>query len=150
MSKTYFKKTKKSRNVIIRTCGHIRPARIQITLSTRHLLRNLLKHLVWKLSRLLACRCRSQLYGRVDLDQSNKLFFDLLGPQLEETYATRPWKTQISLRICTVWSESSLSAWRNFASLGIQNTPSDYYFPVSRKMFKTMSSFRTHAHRKRI
>ena len=33
----------------------------------------------------------------------------------------RPTKTQISLRIGTVWSESSLSAWRNFASLTIQN-----------------------------
>ena len=32
-------------------------------------------------------------------------------------------KTQISLGIHTVWSESSLSAWRNFAPLAIQNTP---------------------------
>ena len=31
----------------------------------------------------------------------------------------RPTKTQISLRIRAVWSESSLSAWRNFASLAI-------------------------------
>ena len=32
-----------------------------------------------------------------------------------------PTKTQISLRIRAVWFESSLSAWRNFASLAIQN-----------------------------
>ena len=34
-------------------------------------------------------------------------------------------KTQISLRICAVRSESSLSAWRNLASLAIQNAPSE-------------------------
>ena len=34
-------------------------------------------------------------------------------------------KTQISLRIRTVWSESSLSAWRNFTSLAIQNAHSE-------------------------
>ena len=34
-------------------------------------------------------------------------------------------KTQISLRIRADWSESSLSAWRNFASLAIQNAPSE-------------------------
>ena len=33
----------------------------------------------------------------------------------------RPVKTQISLRIRAVWSESSLSAWGNFAILAIQN-----------------------------
>ena len=33
-------------------------------------------------------------------------------------------KTQISLRIRAVWLESSLAAWRNFASLTIQNEPS--------------------------
>ena len=32
----------------------------------------------------------------------------------------RPTKTQISLRIRAVWSESSLSEWRNFAPLAIQ------------------------------
>ena len=37
----------------------------------------------------------------------------------------RPTKTQISLRIRTVWLESSLSAWRNVASLAIQNAPSE-------------------------
>ena len=37
----------------------------------------------------------------------------------------RPTKTQISLRIRAVWSESSLSAWRNFASLAIQKAPSE-------------------------
>ena len=37
----------------------------------------------------------------------------------------RPTKTPISLRIRAVWSESSLTAWRNFASLGIQNAPSE-------------------------
>ena len=35
----------------------------------------------------------------------------------------RPTKTRISLRIRTVWSESSLSAWRTFASLANQNAP---------------------------
>ena len=38
----------------------------------------------------------------------------------------RPVKTQISLRICTVRPESLLSARRNFASLAIQNVPSEY------------------------
>ena len=33
----------------------------------------------------------------------------------------RPTKTQISQRIHTVWSESPLSAWRNVASLIVQN-----------------------------
>ena len=37
----------------------------------------------------------------------------------------RPTKTQIRLRILAVWSESSLSASRNFASLAIQNAPSE-------------------------
>ena len=37
----------------------------------------------------------------------------------------RPTKTQISLRIRAVCSESSLSAWRNLVSLAIQNTPSE-------------------------
>ena len=37
----------------------------------------------------------------------------------------RPRKTQISQRICAVWSESSMSAWRNFASLAIQNAASE-------------------------
>ena len=32
----------------------------------------------------------------------------------------RPAKTQISLGICPVWSESSLSAWRNIKSLATQ------------------------------
>ena len=34
-------------------------------------------------------------------------------------------KTQISLRIRAVWSEFSLSIWRDFASLTIQNAPSE-------------------------
>ena len=34
-------------------------------------------------------------------------------------------KTQISLRIRTVWSESSLSAWSNVASQAIKNMPSE-------------------------
>ena len=37
----------------------------------------------------------------------------------------RPTKTQISLRIRAVWSESSLAAWRNFASLSVPYTPSE-------------------------
>ena len=37
----------------------------------------------------------------------------------------RPTKTQISLRIRAVWSNSSLSAWRNFASLASQNVPGE-------------------------
>ena len=37
----------------------------------------------------------------------------------------RPKKTQISLRICTVWSESSLSVWWNFAALATQIAPDD-------------------------
>ena len=34
-------------------------------------------------------------------------------------------KTQISLCIHAVWSESLQSVWRNFASLAIQNAPSE-------------------------
>ena len=37
----------------------------------------------------------------------------------------RPTKTQISLRIRAVWSQSTLLAWRNFASLAIQNALSE-------------------------
>ena len=37
----------------------------------------------------------------------------------------RETKTQISLRIRAVWLESSLSAWRNFPTLVIQNMPSE-------------------------
>ena len=37
----------------------------------------------------------------------------------------RKTKTQISLHIRAVWSESSLSAWRNIASLAIQNEHSE-------------------------
>ena len=37
----------------------------------------------------------------------------------------RPTKTQVSLRLRAGWSESSLSACRNFASLAIQNAPSE-------------------------
>ena len=40
-------------------------------------------------------------------------------------YSMRPTNTRISLRICTVWSDVSLSAWRTFASLFIQNMPSE-------------------------
>ena len=36
-----------------------------------------------------------------------------------------PTKTQISMCIHTIWLESSLSTWRNFASLAIQNVPSE-------------------------
>ena len=39
----------------------------------------------------------------------------------------RPTKTQISLRIRAVWSESSLSAWRNCTSLAVQNATSEDY-----------------------
>ena len=34
-------------------------------------------------------------------------------------------KTDICLNIHTVWSVPSFSAWRNFASLGVQNAPSE-------------------------
>ena len=37
----------------------------------------------------------------------------------------RSMKTQISLRMRTTWSEFSLSAWRNVASLAIQNAPGE-------------------------
>ena len=38
-------------------------------------------------------------------------------PQYDKTNKNRPAKTQISLGIRPVWSESSLSAWRNIESL---------------------------------
>ena len=37
----------------------------------------------------------------------------------------RPSKTQISLRVRSVWLESSLSAWRTIAPLAVQNAPSE-------------------------
>ena len=37
----------------------------------------------------------------------------------------RPTKTQISLHVCAFRSDSFLSAWRNFASLAIQNVPNE-------------------------
>ena len=42
----------------------------------------------------------------------------------KRTFWCGPMKTQISLCIQVVWSESSLSAWRHFASLAIQNAHS--------------------------
>ena len=50
-----------------------------------------------------------------------------IEPQREKMYLwhVRPTKTQISLRIRAVWFESSLSAWKNFASFAIQNVPSE-------------------------
>ena len=36
-----------------------------------------------------------------------------------------PVGTQISLCICTVWSKSLMSAWRNFATLATRNVPSE-------------------------
>ena len=47
-----------------------------------------------------------------------------LSLQCEKTcWYVRPPKTQISLRIHTVWPESLLSAWRNFESLAIKMRP---------------------------
>ena len=43
-----------------------------------------------------------------------------------------PTKTQISLRIRAVWSESSLSTWRNSVSLDIKNVPSQDYDQTAR------------------
>ena len=37
----------------------------------------------------------------------------------------RPMKTQISVRIRAVWSESSLSTWWNFAAMAIQNAQNE-------------------------
>ena len=45
----------------------------------------------------------------------------------------RPMRTQISLCIHAVWSESSLSAWRDFASLAIQNAPNEDSDQTARK-----------------
>ena len=48
-------------------------------------------------------------------------------PQREKTYPLTyaSTKIQISLHIRAVWYESSLSAWWSFASLAIQNLPSE-------------------------
>ena len=48
------------------------------------------------------------------------LHFYKLAPMWENV-PFHPKKTKISQSFCTVWSESSLVAWRNFASLAIQN-----------------------------
>ena len=45
--------------------------------------------------------------------------------------------TQISLRLRPVWSESSLSAWRNLASLAIQNAPSEDSDQTARRIIFT-------------
>ena len=52
----------------------------------------------------------------------NSFLRELFEPYCEKTYllTCAPTKTQISLRIRAVWSESSSSAWRNFAPLAIQ------------------------------
>ena len=42
-----------------------------------------------------------------------------------ESRHVRPTKTQISRRIRAVWSEPSLSAWWNVASLAMENAPSE-------------------------
>ena len=45
------------------------------------------------------------------------------GPAFPRTLIARQDKTQISLRICTVWSKSSLSAWIRFGSLVTHRVP---------------------------
>ena len=58
-----------------------------------------------------------------------------------------PAKTQISLHIRDVWSESSLSAWRNFASLAIENAApsedSDWTVITKTRLFKYIENFTT-------
>ena len=49
----------------------------------------------------------------------------ILNKRKRTFWHVRPTKTQISLPIQAVWSECSLSAWRNSASLGILNVPSE-------------------------
>ena len=63
-------------------------------------------------------------------DRPSKLVGNVLrhlsrNVQKRTCFHVRPTETQTSLCICTVGSESSLSAWRNFDSLAIQNAPSE-------------------------
>ena len=66
-----------------------------------------------------------------DIAQANKLYrcpckyLTIMRHNVRKRtfWHVRETKTQISLRIRAVWSESLLSAWRNFASLAIQNAP---------------------------
>ena len=54
--------------------------------------------------RLLSNRCHDYVHNEPSHDKTNKM-------------SVRPAKTQISLVICPVWSESLLSAWRKLGSL---------------------------------
>ena len=62
------------------------------------------------------------LYWRLDVLKAEEFFiwsFPSYEPPHDKTKKVyvRPAKTQISLGTCPVWSESSLSAWRNLGSL---------------------------------
>ena len=57
----------------------------------------------------------------VSIKKKKKLAYEMsLDVRKRTVWCMRQTKAQISLRIRAVWSESSLSAWRNFESLAIQ------------------------------
>ena len=59
---------------------------------------------------------------------SSIMLYHLSRRMMKRTFRhVRPAKTQNIMRIGAVWSESSMSAWRNFASLAIQEMPSEDY-----------------------
>ena len=60
--------------------------------------------------------------GHFKIKGSNSAYIKFLSPcepphDKTNKMTVRPAKTQISLGICPVWSESSLSAWRKLGSL---------------------------------
>ena len=76
------------------------------------------KQIVWQKNSTcsyLAHTCSWYIYNKNSLRFTNELPRDKTNKMV-----VRPAKTQISLGICPVWSESSLSAWRNLGSLATQ------------------------------
>ena len=71
-----------------------------------------------------------------------------LEPQCEKTHLLicAPYEDLISLRIRAVLSESSLFAWRNFASLVIQNA-ADEYSDQTVRIYRLVWTFDARTHR---
>ena len=69
-------------------------------------------------SRIFGCP-KCFFYGNQNRDHESKNSIKKLSHLMTKPtkWSVRPAKTQISLGICPVWSESSLSAWRNIGSL---------------------------------
>ena len=74
----------------------------------------------------LLLRCKNVKKNCSIIIVNQQYGFNIWGATSENVpWTMRPTKTQISLRARAVWSESSLSAWRNVAPLAIQNAPGE-------------------------